>query len=110
MKPHLCKTLLAFHIAIEALGDALAAHQEDDGHECPCDRCQDARGILFWLRHTEAILECSLRRPPKCLRRLRAAGFPSARILAQLVSAWQQARRLGTQTMKAPVAKATGPA
>jgi len=78
-----------------------------DGEHCSCDRCDTARGLLFQLTHAEAILESSMRRPSRKLRKLRAAGFPPANILAELVTAWR--RQLGTQPTNGP-ALATGPA
>lgn len=109
MKRHLNKALLGFYITIEGLLDALAVHQAD-GQHCECDRCHDARGLLFQLTHAESILECSMRRPPRKLRRLRAAGFPPAAVIANLIAAWQQREQLGAETIQGPIAMATGPA
>lgn len=109
MKRHLNKALLGFYLTIEGLLEALAVHQAD-GEHCPCDRCHDARGLLFQLTHAESILECAMRRPSRKLRRLRAAGFPPAAVIAELITAWQQRQQLGTGPTQGPVALATGPA
>jgi len=103
MKQHLNKALLGFYLTIEGLLGAIAEHQAEG------ERCHDARGLLFQMTHAESVLECSMRRPSRKLRKLRAAGFPSAKIIADLVTAWRRGRQLGTQPTKGP-ALATGPA
>ncbi len=55
--------LISIWNAIDACRTLLAGHDEEalkDGEECDCDHCDDARGLLYNLGHSEACFSCTM--------------------------------------------------